>query len=1223
VTFRSYAQNFEDVILWRALKDVANGFYIDIGAWDPVADSVSMAFYAQGWRGVHVEPIPSFAERLRAARPDEVVIEAALSDKAGEAAFFAIEETGLSTGVERHAQRHEQAGHRCEKIVVPCRTLASIFEEIGEREVHWMKIDVEGMEREVLSGWGTAPARPWILVIESTLPNSQIENFEEWEPLVLERGYAFVYFDGLNRYYVHAAHAGLLTGKIAESEERAAELAGALSRMQAMTAEAVHAWQLQAEGLRAEIERAVASTAAAQERDRQHETALAEKDRALEAMSRDLAAAVEARARLEGALDERSHAVADKELRLSEASATQARIESVLEEKNRALVQAEIQLTEALAARAQLEGVLEERNRALTETSLALAAAGEEKVQLEEKVESLERDEGTETQGFDYDERVEMERHIRALESQYQDMTASTSWRVTAPLRFVSSAAITLRARLRAWLGLKPNPGDEPPPSPPVSEDQGGAAGPAEAPIDLGTESRYVRTLYHRLIHARDNATLQSSADRPARPRLAYLSPLSPVGSGFADAGADLLAELSNHYDIDLIVQQAGASNASIAANCNVRDITWFEQNAYVFDRILYQIGNSRLHGHLLPLLERFPGVVILHDFFLGQMLTALELDDGLSGSLTHALLHSHGYPAVSERFNSKDLSEIIEKYPANLAILQHAQGVIVPSERWRQLAEHYYGEAFAADWVVVPHRRFERKGDEPIVRRKNGGGDHDLSGAEDVAAGTRDRCSPSETVLSMRDAIEKLAGREPFPFDTQAFAAHVNDIKPNLDAEADWLSHARKLAHVVKPKRQRRLYIDVSDLARQDFKTGIQRVVKSQLIELFANPPPHLQVEPVYAKRNKRRLDYYHARGYVFKLLGMPVDYVEEEPIDVLEGDVFFAADFYVPGIIAAGREGLFSTWRKLGMRIYILVHDLLPIKLQEYFPPENEEQFTKWLSVIVRDAHGLVCTTRATAEDVRAWVAGQKDRANCRAEIFVCPPGADFKKSIVSRGLPRNTTAVLNVVTSGQSFLSVGTIEPRKGYDQTLRAFELLWAEGARVNLVIVGKKGWMVDDLAARLRDHPQAGRRLFWLEAISDEYLERIYAACTCLIAASEGEGFGLPLIEAARHNLPILARGIPVFREIAGECALYFAGKEPEDLVRAIRQWQELYADDRHPKTQGMRWLTWQQSIDRLKAILLRNARPERPTTNIQPSAPHVRRDSRARLADDHGAVEGD
>lgn len=202
----SYAQNFEDVMLWRALGHVNNGFYIDIGAQHPVVDSVSKAFYEKGWRGIHVEATPVYAELLRQDRPDEAVLQVALASSSGMLTFYEIPETGLSTGDAQIANRHREKGFIVRELAVPCTTLAQIFAQAGDRDIHWLKIDVEGMEQEVIASWGESESRPWIVVVESTLPNTQIETHEEWESLLLTRGYEFVYFDGLNRFYVSEKH---------------------------------------------------------------------------------------------------------------------------------------------------------------------------------------------------------------------------------------------------------------------------------------------------------------------------------------------------------------------------------------------------------------------------------------------------------------------------------------------------------------------------------------------------------------------------------------------------------------------------------------------------------------------------------------------------------------------------------------------------------------------------------------------------------------------------------------------------------------------------------------------------------------------------------------------------------------------------------------------------------------------------------------------------------
>lgn len=205
----SYAQNFEDVLLWRALKHVEDGFYIDLGAEHPVVDSVSEVFRQRGWKGIHVEPSPHFAQLLREHRPGDTVIEAAVSDAPGLITFFEIPDTGISTCDPAIAQQHRERGFQTRELAVPSIRLSSIFQNCGKRDIHWLKIDVEGFESSVLSSWGRAKARPWIVVIESTLPLSQTESFDQWEPKLLSRGYEQVFFDGLNRYYVSKEKAEL------------------------------------------------------------------------------------------------------------------------------------------------------------------------------------------------------------------------------------------------------------------------------------------------------------------------------------------------------------------------------------------------------------------------------------------------------------------------------------------------------------------------------------------------------------------------------------------------------------------------------------------------------------------------------------------------------------------------------------------------------------------------------------------------------------------------------------------------------------------------------------------------------------------------------------------------------------------------------------------------------------------------------------------------------
>ena len=120
--------------------------------------------------------------------------------------FYGMPDPGLSTGNKEIANQHQAAGMEVVKTRVKCRPLSEILALCGNRDVHWLKIDVEGMEEQVIESWHPSPIRPWIVVVESTKPNSPEPNFEVWEPQLIKLGYDFVYFDGLNRFYVSKKH---------------------------------------------------------------------------------------------------------------------------------------------------------------------------------------------------------------------------------------------------------------------------------------------------------------------------------------------------------------------------------------------------------------------------------------------------------------------------------------------------------------------------------------------------------------------------------------------------------------------------------------------------------------------------------------------------------------------------------------------------------------------------------------------------------------------------------------------------------------------------------------------------------------------------------------------------------------------------------------------------------------------------------------------------------
>ena len=184
-------------------------------------------------------------------------------------------------------------------------------------------------------------------------------------------------------------------------------------------------------------------------------------------------------------------------------------------------------------------------------------------------------------------------------------------------------------------------------------------------------------------------------------PRLAYVSPLPPCESGIADYSAELLPELARYYEIDVITPQEAITHQWVRGSFTRRTPEWFSANAACYDRVLYHFGNSDYHGHMFELLEKIPGTVVLHDFFLSGVLEYRQTWKDQAGFYIQALYQSHGYPAV--QMSHRDAPQSIKRYPANLPVLTQAQGVIVHSQYSRQLADEFYGQGIADDWACLP----------------------------------------------------------------------------------------------------------------------------------------------------------------------------------------------------------------------------------------------------------------------------------------------------------------------------------------------------------------------------------------------------------------------------------------------------------------------------------------------------------------------------------------
>jgi len=435
----------------------------------------------------------------------------------------------------------------------------------------------------------------------------------------------------------------------------------------------------------------------------------------------------------------------------------------------------------------------------------------------------------------------------------------------------------------------------------------------------------------------------------------------------------------------------------------------------------------------------------------------------------------------------------------------------------------------------------------------------------------------PEKCAKLYRDAIEEIYINPDSQMNNliKNIGANYDKLKPS-ESEIQKTATSLSLNFTQSP-RKRVVFVDISELVQRNIGTGIQRVVISILKEMLCKSK-HLEsirIEPVYAIDGK---GYRYARNFTTSFVGYPTGLLQDEPIDYGSGDLFLGLDLH-PHLVHANRW-FFKRLKNKGVYVYFVVYDLLCVLSPEFFVDGAADCFNQWLDV-VSENDGIFCISRSVANEYKKWFSHNNKVSNRVFDIDWFHLGADIKQLGQVSDLVNQSEQVLERLRLGKTFLMVGTIEPRKGHSQVLKSFEILWSEGIDINLVIVGKQGWMVDSLCATLRAHPELDKRLFWLQGINDTFLEKVYAVCSCLIAASYGEGFGLPLIEAAQNGLPIFARDIPVFREVAGEHAAYFKAEKPKELALGIKIWLAQYKKNKHTKPSGIHCPTWKQSTEML------------------------------------------
>ncbi|MCL1634635.1 glycosyltransferase family 4 protein [Luteimonas sp. SX5] len=377
----------------------------------------------------------------------------------------------------------------------------------------------------------------------------------------------------------------------------------------------------------------------------------------------------------------------------------------------------------------------------------------------------------------------------------------------------------------------------------------------------------------------------------------------------------------------------------------------------------------------------------------------------------------------------------------------------------------------------------------------------------------------------------------------------------------------------------QRRILVDITEIIRLDAHTGVQRVTRNFFAGLatLARTDADLVVEPFQWTEQ----GVHYAREFARDRLGVSCE-GEDVLVAPRPGDIVFMLDssWWSPE-----RFDYFhwTAWQA-GAEVVWMVHDLIPIRLPETCDPVMPPVFRRWLTHAIRTADGFICNSESTRRDLEAFMdevlADGGPRRPWARSVHL---GCDLAASPVAGG--QKIGELLRIMGGRPVFAAIGTIEPRKDYATVLEAFERLWAEGVDAGLVIIGKRGWNVDELAARLEAHPENGRRLVWLQGASDSDIGELLQHAAGLIQASIAEGFGLPVVEAGSLGVPLLLSDIPVFREIAADHALYFPAAQPIELAAAIKS--SLAMDNRAGRLPGFKWHSWSEAARRLGEMLRR------------------------------------
>lgn len=363
-----------------------------------------------------------------------------------------------------------------------------------------------------------------------------------------------------------------------------------------------------------------------------------------------------------------------------------------------------------------------------------------------------------------------------------------------------------------------------------------------------------------------------------------------------------------------------------------------------------------------------------------------------------------------------------------------------------------------------------------------------------------------------------------------------------------------------------KRILIDTNALTIQDGETGIQRVIKKIITNLTEKC---VNVEVIAFNNHTGKCTV--SKELMDSLIPNNKFQLNQE-IVLKSGDYILNADM-LPGVW----KGYFKFYidaKDLGIPVTWVCHDLIPYYYPHFWENHVSIEFMEMVDIFFNHiADDIICVSKTVADEhvLKYFEQTQKPYPN----ISYWHLGSDFKTP------SQNKLTTIPSIKDKEYLLMVGTIEPRKNHKLALTAMEKLWETGSDLCLVMVGRIGWLSDEMINIIQNHPQLNKKFFYFGHVSDDELIYCYKNCKALLQLSTSEGFGLPVIEASYYGAEIICSDISIFREVAGDYANYVS-LNPIELSKQLQKW---YKSGMTIDSKNMSKLSWSDSCDNLMDII--------------------------------------